>query len=475
MKIDRLHRLIFVLVVVIAALLAPTAFAGVPTGSGPNDPLMVTGAWQTLAPNASLWFYFDHTGDKSKIDIALDDNGVSNVQLAIFTPAQAKEWMDDPAIAPIGRGSKPGEDTSAAIHDLTWQGAFNAPGRYLAVVTNSNSTSLAFRLTIRGENVALGPTPTPTPRMELANPFATPVPVGTIQGRLVFQEASGGNIYTVNGDGSNLKRITYGLDPSWSPDGKRIAFVRWDPPAGLFVANVGDPKAGKDGQNELQLLNVEKALSPQWSPDGTRVALTRQKGGTLDDKRLCFYSTCFNMVADPHWKIVVVDENSGALTEPICSKHCFSPTWSSDNQTLAYADATFGILKADTAPDGGPPSNLFIQNPAVQSTRYSPDGRRIAFQVRQHDHWEINVVNADGSDVSAVTHADPLSSRVVNSVAPTWSPDGKQILFLSDRNGKWEFFITDLDGSKLQVLKNVSDSIPIRYDFSSERVVDWVR
>ena len=61
-------------------------------------------------------------------------------------------------------------------------------------------------------------------------------------------------------------------------------------------------------------------------------------------------------------------------------------------------------------------------------------------------------------------------------MAPTWSPDGKQILFLSDRGGKWEFYVVNPDGSGLsQVLKNISDSIPIRYNFSSERVIDWIK
>ena len=111
-----------------------------------------------------------------------------------------------------------------------------------------------------------------------------------------------------------------------------------------------------------------------------------------------------------------------------------------------------------------------------QGVTFNPAGSRIAFQLPAHDHWEIAAINADGSGWTSLTRADPLSFTVVNNVAPTWSPDGKQVLFLSDRNGKWEFFVVNADGSDLkQVLKNVSDTLSIRYNFSNERVIDWAK
>lgn len=469
-------RLFFVMCAIVAGVafigtaLGPVVRAADPTGAGPNDPMMVTGNWQTVAPNTRLWFYFDYTGDKSRIYAYLDTNGLTNIDLSVFTPSQAQQWSSNPSTAPIGRGTPPGSNTSDAVHDLVWLGAFNAPGRYFVTVTNNNPAPVSVRLFARGDNVALGPTPTPTARPVFVNPYARQVPVGNLQGRVLFQDASGGVIYMVNGDGTNLTRLTYGIDPVLSPDGKRIAFSRWNQPAGLFVANA-------DGTNERQLLNLESLLSPQWSPDGTRIAYTVQKGGTTEGGKVCFgpYG-CFTFGPDPHWKIGVVDASTGAVSEPQCSNHCFSPTWSSDGHTLAYADGTFGILLTDTAPNGGPARNLFTLNPAVQSTSYSPDGSKIVFMVKQADHWEINTVNSDGGNVSAVTTQDPLSFTQVNSVAPTWSPDGKQILFLSDRSGKWEFFVTNVDGSGMtQVLKSVTDAITIRYNFSSEHVADWIK
>ncbi|MCC7164086.1 MAG: hypothetical protein IT331_16430 [Anaerolineae bacterium] len=47
-------------------------------------------------------------------------------------------------------------------------------------------------------------------------------------------------------------------------------------------------------------------------------------------------------------------------------------------------------------------------------------------------------------------------------------------MFLSDRNGKWEIFVMNADGSNVeQVLKNVTDEIPLKYTFQGERMLSW--
>jgi hypothetical protein len=447
------------LFVIVSALLVPTVFAAAP-GAGPNDALMVTGTWQSIAANSSAWFYFDYTGDRSQVEVDLDTYGVGNVQLKVYTPDQAKAWLSDQTTAPIGLGGK------NQFHDLVWTGKFNFPGRFFAVVVNNNPFAVQIRLTVQGDAVILAPPPTATP---IPTPlFKTPAPASNVSGRLVFQQASGGDIYTVNGDGTNLKRVTSGIDPSWSPDGKQITFARWGAQAGIYVANA-------DGTNEHAIAgSMTQPLSPRFSPNGAKIVYTRQTGGSLNDQSFCFGRFCFNLPADPYWRLGAIDANTRAQFDVKSSNHSFAPSWKNDNNTIAYADAQFGVMITNVS--GDKEWTIYKLNPAVQSTAYSPDGKKIAFAARMHDHWDVQVLDLDTGNLIPVTQPNPLAFRADNNVAPVWSPDGKQILFLSDRNGKWEFFVANPDGTNLQqVLKSVSDSLPITFNFNNERVIDWIK
>ena len=90
------------------------------------------------------------------------------------------------------------------------------------------------------------------------------------------------DIYTMNPNGTGLVRLTdgfrttppsYSIQPAWSPDGKKIAFVtdRGSPGPGvglmeIYVMNV-------DGTGVARLTdNSANDWHPSWSPDGTRIA-----------------------------------------------------------------------------------------------------------------------------------------------------------------------------------------------------------
>jgi len=308
------------------------------------------------------------------------------------------------------------------------------------------------------------PPPTPTPM-----PTFTPTP--ELAGKLVFQVCNGCDIYVINADGSGLRRLTDGMEPAWSPDGKKVAFGRWRDPRGIYVID-------EDGSNETLVFGWVAAKGPAWSPDGSRIAFTRWYGGLDRDTEMSFWGFHWIQPADHWWKLGVVRLEDRYFHDLRCYPHSLSPTWSPDGLVIAY-DSDFGIHLTNeegTIGDVTDDRSLFAISTDGRdiSPVWSPDGSRIAFGFSQHDHWEIYVMNADGSNRVRLTQEELFAPRPPNNVSPAWSPDGRHIAFFTDRNGKWELYVMNADGSNQRpMFETALDGLEFEYGFVAERMVSW--
>ncbi|MBK7140579.1 MAG: PD40 domain-containing protein [bacterium] len=91
---------------------------------------------------------------------------------------------------------------------------------------------------------------------------------------------------------------------------------------------------------------------------------------------------------------------------------------------------------------------LRVQGVENAYARWSADGRTILFQSNRAGHWQLFVMNADGSNQRCIT---PDST---NSNFPDWSTEHQLIAFVSDRNGNEEIYVMRLDGSGVKRLTN---------------------
>lgn len=229
---------------------------------------------------------------------------------------------------------------------------------------------------------------------EPGTPFSVTHPAWSPDGsKIAFAASRNGNwdIYVVNGDGSNVTRLTTdpAIDdsPDWSRDGKQIVFssMRGEGWRDIYVMNV-------DGTN-LKRLTRDPAsdYQPVWSPDGRKIAFVSDRAGGGDTE-------IYSMNADGSGITrLTFDPNPNGM-----------PDWSPDGSLIAYdryepqGTGAVYVMAANGAGEkrltngGGAPA-------------WSPDGKFIVYSA-----GSLYVIKADGTGVHQ------LSS--VSAYEPAWSP-----------------------------------------------------
>jgi Tol biopolymer transport system component len=118
--------------------------------------------------------------------------------------------------------------------------------------------------------------------------------------------------------------------PSWSPDGKQLAFTGYDGGiSDLFVVNV-------DGSNFHRLTNDKYAdLQPSWAPDGKTIAFATDRGPATD----------FNLLKFGRMRIALFHLDNGTIDilDHMDQGKNIDPVWAPDGRSLAFVSDRNGI------------------------------------------------------------------------------------------------------------------------------------
>lgn len=260
-------------------------------------------------------------------------------------------------------------------------------------------------------------------------------PSDTLAGTLAFVSDRGGQdeIYIRDLATGTERRITEneGPDraPSWSPDGRWIAFNSRRPPH-------EDP--------EIYIVRPDK-LKPRRL---TRNPAEDQRPAfTADGKTIVFQRGDFT-AGFGIWSVGVEDRAETQLTKPDrANSFDAAPDPSPLDGTIVLqtnrrVGALFPFRLARLAEGRKQPHDFGPAAPAsIDGPRWSPDGRRIAF--------------AAGGDLYVFTPSAKRLKRVTSGKAsdlsPDWSPDGGRLVFQSDRRIKTGgIHVVDLDSGAIR-------------------------
>ncbi|HEV2679509.1 MAG TPA: Tol-Pal system beta propeller repeat protein TolB [Rhodanobacter sp.] len=208
------------------------------------------------------------------------------------------------------------------------------------------------------------------------------------------------------------------LSPSWSPDGKKIAYVSFE--SGNSNIYVQDITTGSRQLVEAHRKGINSA--PAWSPDGTKLAVALSYVGNLE-------LFAFDLASHQETRLT----NSLSIdTEPV---------WAPDGQSIYFTSDRSGRPQIYQIPaSGGTPQRISFQGQNNLKASVSYDGKQIAMVQGNGNVYCIVVMDRSLGD-----QVRPLSPGPIDE-SPSFAPNASMLLYAATEGRRGVLYAVSADG-----------------------------
>lgn len=272
-------------------------------------------------------------------------------------------------------------------------------------------------------------------------------------------------LFTIQPDGTGRRQITRGsassVNADWAPNGRSIVY---ELDRGATAGTAGVAVMSADGSGRRILTAKGFQGNPSFSPDGKWIVYVREAGGNGIWLMRANGTGLRRLTRNPFG--VGVDTGSGAY-ECGCDE---DPNFSPNGKLVSFVrikkdrqqQALFVVRRNGTGLRKLTPYSWDV---AIKHD-WSPDGKLILLTtnadfVKPGQSANLVTIRPDGSGKTELTH---FTGGMENAFAGSFSPDGKQIVFRLEEAETYSLAVADRDGGNVRRLTTGKDR---------PRFIDW--
>jgi TolB protein len=252
-------------------------------------------------------------------------------------------------------------------------------------------------------------------------------------GRLAYTRDEGNDhaLYIVDVDGHNLRRLTSSpssvAEPAWSPDGSKLAYIRGYDTTYGGLANI--TSCGPEiyvidvfSRKSINLTQGAGGVDPTWSPDGTRIAFSSSRDGNYDIYVMNANGGDVKQMTDTAW----------SEAEPAWSPDGKRIAYTANLRTISVACGFMSTGRPGEPPSDDRTSVYVMSEQGTNHTKlattdggmepaWSPDGTQLALIVVDiKGEAQLYVTDTNGTSLAKLTW------DATQKASPSWSYDAAQ-------------------------------------------------